>query len=255
MRINRRQLLTALGLAGLGGLSFHRRRARAAESHPAARIVFFVQPHGHIPNAWNMPIPGVPSDRYGEQSLIDLSPEDWSPVLRPLHPFRERLLAIEGLAHTSVLADIAEIKRTGGDLNNHSVSVAGLLTVARALQISGAPCTGGARSLDQELALRTSAPGRFGSRVYGSDYVPNSTVAPFSFLGPGQATPIVRGSGGGVRRPHGFLHAARHRRRAHDPRGSPRVDARIGARRRGTRVRAARTAAGRRRTPAAERSP
>ena len=191
MRINRRQLLTALGLAGLGGLSFHRRRARAAESTPPARIVFFVQPHGHIPDAWNMPLPGVPSDRYGEQSLIDLAPEDFSEVLRPLHPFRERLLAIEGLAHTSVLADIAEIQRTGGDLNNHSVSVAGLLTVARALQIPGAPCTGGARSLDQELALRTSAPGRFGSRVYGSDYVPNSTVAPFSFLGPGQATPMV----------------------------------------------------------------
>jgi hypothetical protein len=192
MRINRRQLLKALGLAGLGGgLAVRRPRARAADSTPPARVVFFVQPHGHIPNAWNMPIPGVPDDQFSERSLVDLAPEDFSEVLRPLHPFRERLLAIEGLAHTSVLADLAEIQRTGGDMNNHSVSVAQLLTVSRALQIPGAPCTGGARSLDQELALRTAAPGRFGSRVYGSDYVPNSTMAPFSFLGAGQATPIV----------------------------------------------------------------
>src|SRR5262249_25049437 len=142
-------------------------------------------------NAWNMPIPGVPADQFSERSLADLAPEDFSEVLRPLQPFRDRLLAIEGLAHTSVLADIAAIQRTGGDLNNHSLSVANLLTVSRALQIPGAPCTGGARSLDQELALRMAAPGRFGSRVYGSDYVPNATVAPFSFLGPGQATPMV----------------------------------------------------------------
>ncbi len=66
-----------------------------------------------------------------------------------------------------------------------------MLTGATALQVSGSPCTGGARSIDQELALRTIADGRFGSRVYGFDYMPNSTVAPFSFLGPGQATPVV----------------------------------------------------------------
>jgi hypothetical protein len=36
-----------------------------------------------------------------------------------------------------------------------------------------------------------SAPGRFDSRVYGFNYVPNSVVSPFSYLGPGQATPMV----------------------------------------------------------------
>ena len=58
-------------------------------------------------------------------------------------------------------------------------------------RIPGARCTGGARSLDQELALRTAAPGRFASRVWGADYVPNQTVAPFSFIGSKQAAPIV----------------------------------------------------------------
>jgi len=191
VRINRRQLLKALGLGGLGGLAYRRARARAEPALAPSRIVFFVQPHGHIPSAWNIPIPGSPTDQLAERSLVDLGPEDMSEVLRPLHPFRERLLAVEGLAHTSVAADVAAVMRTGGDFNNHSVSVAGLLTASRALQIPGSPCTGGARSLDQELGARLAAPGRFGSRVYGSDYVPNSTVAPFSFLGPGQATPIV----------------------------------------------------------------
>jgi hypothetical protein len=191
MRINRRQLLKAIGLGWLIGVPARRPRALADEPAPPSRIVFFIQPHGHIPSAWTMPIPGLPSDQFAELSLGDLSPDDFSPVLRPLYPFRDRLLAIEGLAHTSVLADLAQIMRTGGDLNNHSVSVANLLTVSRAMQIPGSPCTGGARSIDQELAARMVAPGRFGSRVYGSSYMPNQTVAPFSFLGAGQATPVV----------------------------------------------------------------
>lgn len=193
MKIRRRQLLKALGLGALSGLAVQgsEERARADVVTPPARIVFFVTPHGLVPNSWTMPIPNGASDRFAERELAGLREEELSTVLRPLHSFRDRILPIEGISHTSALADIAELARTGGDLNNHSVGVAHLLTGTRALQRPGSPCSGGARSLDQELALRTGAPGRFGSRVYGFDYVPNATVAPFSFLGPGQATPIV----------------------------------------------------------------
>jgi hypothetical protein len=157
-----------------------------------SRIVFYVQPHGHIPNAWNMAIPGGPTDRVAERSLLDLEPSDFSPTLAPLYAFRDRLLAIEGLSHTSTLVDIADVMAAGtGDLNNHQVGVADVLTGSRALQRVGTYCTGGARTLDQELAARLSAPGRFDSRVYGFDYIPNSVVSPFSYLGPGQATPKV----------------------------------------------------------------
>jgi hypothetical protein len=189
MLINRRQLMKALGLGALAGST---RTFADGDAFPP-RIVFFVQPHGHVPSSWKMAIPNASNDRFAERSLVDLNSEELSEVLRPLHPYRSRLLAIEGLAHTSVLMDLAEIVRAkSGDVNNHSVAVAGLLTGARAFQTPGIPCTGGARSVDQELALRTAAPGRFGSRVYGSDYIPNSTLAPFSFLGPAQATPVVR---------------------------------------------------------------
>ena len=192
MRFNRRQLLQALGLGAVSTL-FHKNRMALADgiSSPA-RIVFYVQPHGHIPNAFNMDIPGASADQFAERSLVALNPEDLSPTLRPLHPFRDRLLAIEGLSHTSALADIAAVTRAGsGDLNNHQIGVADVLTGTRALQRTGTYCTGGARTLDQELATRLSAPGRFDSRVYGFDYIPNSVVSPFSYLGPGQATPMV----------------------------------------------------------------
>lgn len=191
MSVSRRQLLRALGLGTVGSLA-PRFSAFAADEAPPKRVVFFVQPHGHVPRAWKLPFPGQPAGQVATRSLAPLSEAELSPVLRPLHRHREQLLLVEGLAHTSVLFDIAEIQRTGGgDLNNHQVAVAGLLTGTRAAQTPGQRCTGGSRSLDQELALRTVGPGRFGSRVYGGDYVPNQTVSPFSFLGRAQAAPVV----------------------------------------------------------------
>lgn len=192
--IDRRQLLKALGLGGLGALpalGLRGRSSAAAPPAPPVRVVFFVTAHGHVPTSWVMPVPGGGDQVVAERPLAPLTVDDWSPVLRPLHGFRDRLLVVEGLANTVNLANIRDAIRDHTDGNNHAIAVAGLLTGNRVLQRAGVPCTGGARSIDQELALRTAAPGRFGSRVYGYDYVPNLTVAPFSFLGPGQATPIV----------------------------------------------------------------
>jgi Protein of unknown function (DUF1552) len=191
MKLDRRRFLQALGLGALGTLTTGP-RARADQTTSPLRVVFFVTAHGHVPSSWMMPIPSGPTNAFAQRSLVPLQLSDFSPLLQPLYPFRDRLLVVEGLAHTSSLANIAQVMQAGtGDLNNHDVAVANTLTGAPALQIPGSPCTGGARSIDQELALRTSAPGRFGSRAYGFDYMPNFSVAPFSFLGPGQATPIV----------------------------------------------------------------
>ncbi len=79
---------------------------------------------------------------------------------------------------------VENVAHEGGALSDQ-------LTCNPALQRTGVVCTGGARSLDQELGLPTGAPGRFGSRVYGYEYGPNAAPTPFSFLGPGQAAPIV----------------------------------------------------------------
>lgn len=190
MTLRRRQVLTALGLGALAGLRMKSPLARAVGNPAPLRVVFFVTPHGHVPKAWQMGLGGAP-DAFAERPLAGLAVSDLAPMFQSLHPFRDRLLIVEGLSHTSALADLEEIARLGGDGNNHSVGVAHTLTAAKAHQQAGSVCSGGARSIDQELALRTAAPGRFGSRVYGFDYVPNATVAPFSFLGPRQATPMV----------------------------------------------------------------
>ncbi len=192
--MKRRQLLKALGMGGLASLVTlgASRRSRAADpAPPPRRVIFFVTAHGHTPNSWMMPIPGGSADVFSERPLTPVLRDELGLMLRPLHPFRDRLLVVEGLSNTVNLSNIADAQRDHTDPNNHSIAVAGLLTGNRVRQQAGVPCTGGARSIDQELALRTAAPGRFGSRVYGFDYVPNLTVAPFSFLGPGQSTPSV----------------------------------------------------------------
>ncbi len=139
-----------------------------------------------------MPIPGSSPLAFSERSIAELGEDDFSPVLKPLYAYRKKMLAIEGLAHTSVLADVVSTNLHGGDANNHSLAVAGLLTGSIAQQRSGFPATGGATSIDQVLAFRGAGAGRFSSRVYGADYVPNSTVNAFSFLGPSEASPMVK---------------------------------------------------------------
>jgi hypothetical protein len=189
--LKRRQVLQALGLGAAATMLGSTRSAHADSPSFPSRIVFYIQPHGHIPKAWNMDIPGGATDQFAERPLAALAATDLSPTLRPLYAFRERMIAIEGISHTSVLADIAQITKTGGDLNNHQVAVADLLSGNTALQRAGTYCSGGAKTMDQELATRLVAPGRYGSRAYGFDYIPNSIVSPFSYLGPGQAAPMV----------------------------------------------------------------
>jgi Protein of unknown function (DUF1552) len=192
VRLKRRQLLQALGLGAVSSVIRGERFAHADPPTFPSRIVLYVQPHGHIPNAWQMAIPNGPTDAFAELALTDLAQTDLSPTLQPLYAFRDRMIGIEGLSHTSALADIEAVTVAGsGDLNNHQVGVADVLTGTRALQQPGTYCTGGAATIDQVLAARLSAPGRFDSRVYGFDYIPNSVVSPFSYLGPGEATPMV----------------------------------------------------------------
>ena len=192
MKLNRRQLLQALGLGAMSGLVNVPGAAKADPASSPTRIIFYVQPHGHIPNAFTMPIPGAPTTMFAERDLTPLGVTDLSPTLQPLHPFRDKLIAIEGLSNTAALADIAAVMAAGsGDLNNHQIAVADILAGTRAMQRPGTYCTGGARTLDQELATRLTMAGHYDSRVYGYNYIPNSIISPFSYLGAGQASPMV----------------------------------------------------------------
>ena len=125
MRLKRRQLLQALGLGAVSSVIRGERFAHADPPTFPSRIVLYVQPHGHIPNAWQMAIPNGPTDAFAELALTPLAQTDLSPTLQPLYAFRDRLIGIEGLSHTSALADIEAVTLAGsGDLNNHHVGVA-----------------------------------------------------------------------------------------------------------------------------------
>lgn len=187
---DRRRLLKALGLGTLIPTFGRNVQSQPLGSPPPARIVFFIQPHGHVPNGWTFPTVPI-SDDVVQRPLNAMSLNDFNVSLRPLFPHREKLLAVEGLCHTSVQADVVAALKTGGDPNNHNLAVAGLLTASPANQSPGLACTGGARSIDQELAIRTAGAGRFASRVYGFDYLPNGGPTPFSFLDAAKPAPMV----------------------------------------------------------------
>ena len=76
MRLKRRQLLQALGLGALSSVIRGEPVARAGGPTFPSRIVFYVQPHGHIPNAWKMDIPNGAASQLGERSLTDLAQAD-----------------------------------------------------------------------------------------------------------------------------------------------------------------------------------
>ena len=99
MEMKRRQLLQALGLGALSSFLCEGRTALAGPTTFPSRIIFYVQPHGHLPVAWNMPIPGGPTNQFAERSLSGLAQSD-SDRLQPLYAFRDKLLVIEGLCHS-----------------------------------------------------------------------------------------------------------------------------------------------------------
>ena len=81
-----------------------------------------------MPGTWLFP--AAPTARSPSVRSSISQPPSSVPTLRPLYPFRDRLLAIEGLSHTSALADIAASRPrpARGDLNNHQIGVADVLT-------------------------------------------------------------------------------------------------------------------------------
>jgi hypothetical protein len=191
MNFRRRQLLQALGLGALGTVGLPG-LARADGAPSPQRVVFYVTPHGFVPKAWKLQIPGSSVNQFAERSLLTLRADELTPLLRPMHAFRDRMLVVEGLARISALQDIADIvKRGAGDLNNHSIGVAHALSGVPALQRDGSPCIGGGRSIDQEIGVRLRGAGRLDSRVYGFDYAPNGITIPFSMTASGQPSPKV----------------------------------------------------------------
>lgn len=115
MTWSRRQFLSALGL-GSAALATGIRPAWSQDAGTGAikRLVIVSNGHGNVHGHWRIPFEGRPTDRLWDASLVDLPEDRWSPVLRPLYPFRRKLLAIDGLSLSSAELDLAGYRHEKG---------------------------------------------------------------------------------------------------------------------------------------------
>ncbi|MCB9636329.1 MAG: DUF1552 domain-containing protein [Sandaracinus sp.] len=188
MKFDRRRFLTALGV-GAGSLylpSLFGRGSRSAAQPAAApkRLAFFITPHGMVPPQWQMRDPASLT-RDHEIDLRSLAESEFSPIFRPLHPLRDKLLILDNLTMATSIAESGRVRNgVGHDGNEHHLGQAHLLTSTWAVQRPGSTAIGGGRSLDQEIAAAVAVPGRLASRVYGVNH-----QHPYNFVAPNEPAP------------------------------------------------------------------
>lgn len=108
IRFDRRRFLQAMGV-GAGSLFLPSllKGVSAAPEAPPPRILFFFAEHGTFYPNWRMRMPDSPESEMAEYEfdLKNLSAEQFSEILRPLHPYREEMIVCDGLALLSAMAD------------------------------------------------------------------------------------------------------------------------------------------------------
>ena len=148
--MNRRRLLQAAGLAS-GSLflpSLIGDKAAYAQAATLKRLLVFYTQHGPVMNRWELRPQGMDATPQGEWELPlgPLKQADFGETLQPLHPYRDDVLILEGLAMTNMLAD------KGG--NNHDLGTGARLTGAMQADAKRV-------SFDQYIADQIAVPGRF----------------------------------------------------------------------------------------------
>jgi hypothetical protein len=118
------------------------------------RLVVMLSGHGPVTGRWQMHngLPETAAD--WEYPLNDPNPTSFSKSLRPLHPYRQDLLILDGLAMTSAYADPAF----------------GNAHVAAGKERLAAHGGGGGPSVDQLISAAVSAPGSFPYLYYVNWY-------------------------------------------------------------------------------------
>ncbi|MDX2021080.1 MAG: DUF1552 domain-containing protein [Deltaproteobacteria bacterium] len=172
LTMDRRTLLSTFGLSA-GSLflpSLIGDKQAYAQGGAQKRFFVYYTPHGPVqqnytmrangPGGWNG---GTKSDRDKayDFKLPDVE-ANWSAILKPLFPFRQKMIALEGLAMTSALADVST--------NNHNAGTSHALTGAKMLYPGGFSREGGGgdTSVDQLIADKIADPMRLKSLYYTS---------------------------------------------------------------------------------------
>ena len=145
-----------MGLAA-GSLFLPSRMGRAQNAPPKRLVVVFTQ-HGFVYDSFKMRPSGAGEFADFDVPFSDVADADLSRVLRPLAPFKDRLLAIDGLSMTSAEGDIA--------FNEHEKGTRHALTGAPIIDDNGSVFAGGA-SIDQLVARQIAVQGRLDSLEFG----------------------------------------------------------------------------------------
>lgn len=172
--LRRRRFLQAMGLAG-GGLflpSLLSGKAHAQAAPPKRFVVVFSQ-HGFVYDSIAMRPPGTTDTTDFDVSLADLDDAQLSRVLRPLAPFKDRLLMIDGLSQCSAEGDVAYNEHDKG--TRHALSGAPILETNDGVFAS-------APTVDQIIADAVAVDGRLRSLE-------------FAVTGPSSGGAIYRGAG------------------------------------------------------------
>ena len=143
--MNRRQFIQATGLASSSLFlpSLHGRAAvaQSAAAPPRRLIVFFSQ-LGTWHADWKIHPANMPEDSFWELSLSGMAESEYSKALKPLYPYRDKTVMIDGLAMAS-----AQMDQIGG----HPTGQVHALTGANIALVDGM-ILGSAKSLDQRIA-------------------------------------------------------------------------------------------------------
>lgn len=131
------------------------RHAHGALGDAPKRLIVVVSQHGGWMPTWAFNPAGNPGDAVWEQSLSGMTAEEFSPSLLPLHPWRERMVAIEGLSMVSGDIDPAGVLR-------HEIGQIHTLTGDEVEMVSGLPI-GKSPSIDQRVAEHIARPDRMRS--------------------------------------------------------------------------------------------
>ena len=180
--IGRRRMLAALGLAGgslwLPSLS---RRARAAS--PPTRFLLLYSAQGTVPWRWAANPEGLPDDQTWTSELSAWSETDFSDILAPLHPWRDRVSVVDGLALVSAEAD--------GSGHRHERAQAHSLTGADAAWVGGFPYAGAA-TIDQRIADVVARPDRYRSiEVSVANGLAYDGYGSVIYRGPNEPVPVI----------------------------------------------------------------
>lgn len=176
---SRRNLLKLLGLSTAGLALTPMNKALAGETVPR-RIIIVTSPHGQVYDNWTLwnlfgGSPDVLSASDWDTPLADRTLDDFSPILKPFFPLREKATFLDGVVNASAICDAAG--------NNHGVGGFHSITGANVLQegedASSLPWQG--MSVDQVIADRVTIPGSFRSLHFSNQGRSNGSQTGGSF--------------------------------------------------------------------------